>query len=82
MTTLELIQDLREWAEVDGNGSLAHVLTQAADRLEALDERVAIMDESYNGIENNLSRVHLVNEILGTVCGIMAVIIVMLSLRG
>lgn len=82
MTTLELIQDLREWAEVDGKASLAHVLTQAADRLEALDERVAIMDESYTGVETHLARVRAVNIILSIVCCIMACAITLLALRG
>lgn len=82
MTTLELIQDLREWAEVDGKGSLAHVITQAADRLESLDERVAIMDESYNGVERHLFRVQIVNIVLGVMCGIMGYAIMLLALRG
>ncbi len=82
MTTLELIQDLREWAEVDGKGSLANVLTQAADRLEALDERVAIMDESYKGVERHLFRVQIVNIVLGVMCGIMGYAIMMLAIRG
>jgi hypothetical protein len=82
MTTLELIQDLREWAEVDGKASLAHVLTQAADRLEALDERVAIMDESYKGVERHLFRVQIVNIVLGVMCGIMGYAIMLLAIRG
>ena len=82
MTTLELIQDLREWAEVDGKGSLTHVFTQAADRLEALDERVAIMDESYKGVERHLFRVQIVIIVLGVMCGIMGYAIMMLAIRG
>lgn len=82
MTTLELIQDLREWAEVDGKASLAHVLTQAADRLEAFDERVAIMDESYKGVERHLFRVQIVNIVLGVMCGIMGYAIMLLAIRG
>ena len=42
MTTSELINDLRDWAEVEGPGSLAAILNEAADRLEELDERLAI----------------------------------------
>lgn len=43
MDTKELIMELRDWAEVQGAGTLANILNEAADRLEELDERVAIM---------------------------------------
>lgn len=49
METTELIQALRRWAIVGENGRMATALVQdlnaAADRLEELDERVAIMSE-------------------------------------
>lgn len=45
MTTNELICELRDWADVQGPGSLADVLNEAADKIESLDERVAIMSE-------------------------------------
>ena len=45
MTTDELIKALREWGEAFANkvDKLHFLLMQAADRLEELDERVAIM---------------------------------------
>lgn len=81
MTTMDLIQELRDWSEVNDRGSLANVLTQAADRLEALDERIAIKDESYNGVERHLFRVQIVNIVLGVLCAIMGYAIVALALR-
>jgi hypothetical protein len=42
MTTTDLINELRAKAAVDE--SLAALLNQAADELEYLDERVAIME--------------------------------------
>ena len=48
MTTDELIKALRAWAAAfrvkDGMGQLAKDLAAAADRLEKLDERVAIKE--------------------------------------
>lgn len=43
MTTDELIHELRDQAEVIGPGTECHLLNEAADRLELLEERVAIM---------------------------------------
>lgn len=52
MTTDELIRALRAWAaafrEARGNLCLINDLSCAADRLEELDERVAIMSEGGN----------------------------------
>ena len=48
MTTDELIRNLRDKAEVEGKTSLGNLLNLAADRLEELDERVAIMMEGNN----------------------------------
>lgn len=48
MTTNEIIQDLRDKAGVEGKTTLGNLLEQAADRLEELDERVAIMMEGKN----------------------------------
>lgn len=48
MTTDEIIRDLRDKAEVEGKTSLGNLLNLAADRLEELDERVAIMLEGNN----------------------------------
>lgn len=45
MTTDEIIRELRAKAGVEGKSTLAGLLHQAADRLEELDERVAIMME-------------------------------------
>ncbi len=43
MSDLELIRELRDRALVEGPGSLAAMLDAAADRIEALDERVDIL---------------------------------------
>ena len=53
MTTDELIRALRGWGEAFANkvDKLHFLLMQAADRLEELDERVAIMEEG-NKIES------------------------------
>lgn len=59
MTNDELIAELRDWAGVQGAGSLAAILDEAADRIKELaadvadqkekiallEERVAIMEE-------------------------------------
>lgn len=37
LETAELVEELREKARVEGQGSLAALLMAAADRLEALD---------------------------------------------
>ena len=42
----DLINELRAAAEVEGPGTMCHLLNEAADEIEALDERVAIMAES------------------------------------
>ena len=36
MTTNELICELRDWAEVEGPGSMAAIMSEAADCIEAL----------------------------------------------
>lgn len=45
MTTNELITELRDWAEVEGAGTLSAILNEAADKIEALDERISVMEE-------------------------------------
>ena len=53
MQTVELIRQLRNIAQI-GIVNAQHdvaVLNEAADRLEELDERVAIMSEGKTGIE-------------------------------
>lgn len=52
MDTNAIITELRDWAEVQGAGTLSNILNKAADRLEELDERVAIMS-----VERSVSRV-------------------------
>lgn len=47
MTNLQLIRALREKAQVEQPGSLCALLNAAADRIETLDERVAIITEAY-----------------------------------
>ena len=52
MTTDELIKALRELSDVFGimrNSKIRHLLKAAANRLEELDERVAIMEEGCKG---------------------------------
>lgn len=50
METNDLIATLRDWAEVEGAGTLSAILNEAADKIEALDERVAIMSEPHGWI--------------------------------
>lgn len=46
MNINDLINTLREWAETQGpKTTLGGLLDEAADTIEALDERVAIMEE-------------------------------------
>lgn len=45
MTTDEIIRELRAKAGMEGKSTLGNLLEQAADRLEELDELVAIMME-------------------------------------
>ena len=45
MTTMELIAELRDQAEVTEPGTLYHLLQMAADRLEEQDERISIVNE-------------------------------------
>ena len=49
MKTDKLIRALRDWAEQIPMPGRYKLLTEAADRLEELDERVAIMSESKTG---------------------------------
>ena len=72
MTTDELIRALRAWAAAfrvqDGKERLANDLTAAADRLEELDERNAILmsnmdmlkSSNKNKITANISKTNLV----------------------
>lgn len=46
-----LINELRDWAEVQGAGSLAYILNVAADRIEELTERVSIIGENLDAVE-------------------------------
>lgn len=46
-----LINELRDWAVVEGAGSLANILNLAADRLEELTERVSIIGENLDAVE-------------------------------
>lgn len=52
MDTNEIITELRDWAIVQGPGSLAEILNEAADSLEDLDERVAILNAGLMDCEN------------------------------
>lgn len=47
MTNYELINELRDQAEVIGPGTEYHLLMEAADVIEALDEQVAIMQTEH-----------------------------------
>ena len=46
MTTDEIIRALREWADKMALPGRRQLVNAAADRLEELDERVAIMSEN------------------------------------
>lgn len=56
MDTNEIITELRDWAIVQGPGSLAEILNEAADSLEDLDERVAILNAGLMDCENVLRK--------------------------
>lgn len=43
MSTPDMIDTLRDWAAVEGAGSLGHVLNEAAEMLEKYKEMVNIM---------------------------------------
>lgn len=45
MTTNELIRQLRDWADQMAMPGRRQLVKEAADRLEELDERIAIMEE-------------------------------------
>ena len=49
MTTVELIRALRAWADQMALPGRRNLVNEAADRLEDLDERVAIMEEGCGG---------------------------------
>ena len=49
MTTDELIRALRDWADQMAMPGRRGLVKQAADRLEELSERVAIMEEIQDG---------------------------------
>ena len=51
MDNAELINELRDWAEVQGAGSLSNVLNEAVDRIEQLDERLSIIGENLDAVE-------------------------------
>lgn len=57
MTTVDLIQELRDQAEVLDPGTLYHLLQEAADRLEGLDERVCIVSEFSASAEELQNRI-------------------------
>ena len=50
MTTNDLISELRDWADVEGSGSLAAILNEAADTIEDQDERLAIASTEASGL--------------------------------
>lgn len=61
MDYLELVERLRDWAEVEGYGTAKATLTEAADAIEALDrkveeqdERISILAEIMAGLEQKL----------------------------
>lgn len=46
METIDLVNELLDWADVQGPGSLKAILEEAAERLTEQDERISIMTES------------------------------------
>jgi len=55
ISTIDLVNELRDWAEVEGPGSLKTLLDLAADRLEEIDERLAIVGENLDDVVNDLN---------------------------
>ena len=51
MDTVTLISELRDWAAVQGPGSLANILTEAADHIEQVEERLSIVGENLDAVE-------------------------------
>lgn len=56
MEPYELIPELRDAAEVERPGTMCNLLSEAADQIEALDERVSIMAASFQGLERYVRR--------------------------
>ena len=57
---MDLVSELRDWIDVEGPGSLAAILDAAADRIEELEERVAIMaveDEAAAAFDHELREI-------------------------
>ena len=79
MTTMELIVELQDWARVEGAGTRAYMLNQAADQLEALEERVCIMRDSMEPIEKRLTRAEHLVFALGILCCTMACVIAIMA---
>lgn len=55
MTIVELIHELRATANVHEPGTLYHLLHEAADRLEELEERLDIVATDALGVEEQLN---------------------------
>lgn len=45
METVDLVNELLDWADVEGPGSIKALLEEAAERIELLEERIAIVQE-------------------------------------
>ena len=57
MTTTELINELRDQATVDEPGTRCHLLNEAADRIEALDERLSIVSADAAASQETLNAI-------------------------
>lgn len=57
MTTTELITELRDQATVDGPGTSCHLLNEAADTIELLDERLDIVSEDAAASQETLNAI-------------------------
>lgn len=80
MEPYELIPELRDAAEVERPGTMCHLLSEAADQIEALDERVSIMAASFQGLEQHARRLQRADRAAYLL--LMAAVIVIIVLLG
>lgn len=57
MTTTELIKELRDKAAVQGGGSDAALLNEAADQIEDMDERLSITSSVMSDMQDEMTKV-------------------------
>ena len=57
MTTTELIKELRDKAAVQGGGSDAALLNEAADQIEDMDERLSITSSVMSDMQDEMTKI-------------------------